>query len=245
MKNPYLQQAKKNKEAILLEHAGSVKFLAQRLAARLPAGFELDDLIQVGMIGLMDAIDKFDPTKAVKFKTYAEFRIKGAMLDELRSRDWIPRSVRENSSKLEKAFSKLRSNDNIDHPTDQELAGSLDIDVQDLNEFLDKARPIPLLSIENLGHVDQSDDQLDILETISKPEAKDPIAEALEKETQESLIKAIKKLPEKEQMVLSLYYNEDMNLKEIAAVFDITESRVSQIRTKAIGMLRSYMKNSH
>jgi RNA polymerase sigma factor for flagellar operon FliA len=162
------------------------------------------------------------------------------MLDELRARDWIPRSVRDNCSKLDSAFTALRAK-NIDHPTDKQLASQLEMKPKELPAFLNKARPIPLLSLENMGVFSDSDDQLDILETMSDPDGKDPVENLLGQESQDILMETIDRLPEKEKLVLSLYYNEDLNLKEIGAVLDISESRVSQIRTKAIAMLRSYM----
>ena len=242
MQNPYQQQAQINREELILEYAPNVKHIANRLAARLPSDFQVDDLIQAGMIGLLEAIDKFDPQKGVKFKTYADIRVRGAMLDDLRSKDWIPRSVRDNSHKLEKAFSSLRSQ-NIDHPTDRQLALALDVNPKELPDFLDKARPIPLLSLEDIGCHRDDDESLDILETISNPEERDPVETLLGKESKEILLDVIDKLPENEQMVLSLYYNEDLNLKEIGEVLGLTESRVSQIRTKTIAKLRSYMKS--
>ncbi len=241
MQNPYQKQTKNDREELVLNYAPNVKYIAGRLAARLPSGFQLDDLIQAGMIGLLEAIEKFDPKKGVKFKTYADIRVRGAMLDDLRTKDWIPRSVRDNSTKLEKAFTNLRSQD-IDHPSDKQLAKELDLKPKELPGFLDKARPIPLLSLEDIGHHNKDDNPLDILETISNPDEHDPVDTLLGKESKEILMKAIDRLPENEQLVLSLYYNEDLNLKEIGEVLGLTESRVSQIRTKAIAMLRSFMK---
>ncbi|MGK0291237.1 MAG: RNA polymerase sigma factor for flagellar operon FliA [bacterium] len=240
--NPYLPQLKKTKEQVAIEYASNVKYIAKRLAARLPSNFDVDDLIQVGMIGLMEAADKFDPSKEKKFRTFAEYRIRGSMLDHLRAKDWIPRSVRDNGNKLEKAYQRLRT-EGIDYPTDDQLANELEIPLKELDKFLSKSKPIPLLSIEDLGHVHNEDESLNILDTISNPEEEDPASKILGDEVKEQVADAILKLPEKEQLVLSLYYQEDLNLKEIAAVLELTESRVSQIRTKAIGMLRSYMKD--
>ena len=240
MQNPYLKQKELDREAYVLDYAPMVKHIANRLAARLPSNFQVDDLIQAGMIGLLEAVEKFDPSRETKFKTYAEFRVRGAMLDELRAKDWIPRSVRDNSSKLEEAYTLLRAQ-NIDHPTDKQLSKQLDIKTGDLPVFLDKARPIPLLSLDTLGSMGNPEEGLNILDTLSDPDDKDPIETLIGNEAKEVLLDAIDQLPEKEKLVLSLYYNEDLNLKEIGAVLGITESRTSQLRTKAIAMIRSYM----
>ncbi len=242
MQNPYIQQAQNKNEQIAIEYAPVVKHIALKLSARLPSGYEPDDLIQAGMIGLLEAIERFDPKRGVKFKTFAEFRVRGAMLDELRARDWIPRSVRDNSSKLEEAYSELRAK-NIDHPTDKQLAKQLDIKPKEFPAFLDKAKPIPLLSLDSLGKLSSPDTGMDILETLSDPEQESPVETILGSEAKELVISALEKLPEKEKLVLSLYYVEDLNLKEIGEVMDVSESRISQMRTKAIAMLRSYMKS--
>ncbi len=191
---------------------------------------------------MKEAADKFEPSKKVKFKTFAELRIRGAMLDDLRSKDWIPRSVRDNGTKLEKAYSSLRS-EGIDNPTDNQLANYLNMKLKEFDEFLKHTKPIPLLSIDAPGDIhDDSNESLQILDTVSDPSDKDQVDLLLTSEAKQKLAEAIPRLPEREQMVLSLYYNEDLNLKEIGAVLDITESRTSQIRTKAIAMLRSYLK---
>ena len=241
MLNPYKKQSK-SREATVLEYAPLVKHIANRLAARLPSSFQVDDLIQAGMIGLLEAMEKFDPQKGVLLKTFASIRIRGAMLDDLRSRDWIPRSVRDNGNRLEKAYSELRAQ-NIDHPTDKQLAKQLEVNTRELGALLDKSTPIPLLSLEALGSFGNDDDQIDILETISDEDDQSQITNLVDQESREKLVNAIKRLPENEQMVLSLYYTEDLNLKEIGAVLRVSESRVSQIRTKAIAMLRSYMRD--
>ena len=241
MQNPYLSQATKSKEDLVLENVTSVKFIAKKLSARLPPTIDVEDLIQSGMIGLMEAAEKFDPSKEVKFKTFAELRIRGAMLDDLRSKDWIPRSVRENSGKLEKAYVEIRAK-GIDNPTDNQLAKHMGMKLSEFYDFLSHARPIPLLSIEALNGIDH-EETLNILDVIPDPDAEDQVITLVGKEKKQELMEALQKLPEKEQLVLSLYYNEEMNLKEIGAVLDITESRVSQLRTKAIAMLRSLMSD--
>lgn len=242
MVNPYTKQVQKTREETAIEFAPVVKKIALKLAARLPSGFEVDDLIQAGMIGLLEAIERFDPQKGVKFKTFAEIRVRGAMLDELRARDWIPRSVRDNCGKLENAYTSLRAQ-NIDHPSDKQIAKQLEIKPKELPEFLHKSKPIPLLSLENLGKKGDGDSSLNILDTLSNPDDESPVDTVLGGEAKDLVLRALEKLPEKEKLVLSLYYVEDLNLKEIGAVLDVSESRVSQMRTKAIAMLRSYMKS--
>ncbi|MCP4296123.1 MAG: FliA/WhiG family RNA polymerase sigma factor [Proteobacteria bacterium] len=242
MKNPYIKQAKPDKETVVLEYAPMVKHIANRLAARLPANFLREDLIQAGMMGLLEAVDKYDPKRGNLFKTYAELRVRGSMLDDLRKKDWIPRSVRDNGNKLEKAYIKLREK-SIDYPTDQELAQELELKPKELPSFLDKSRPIPVLSLDSHGTLGKEEDPLDIMETLSDPDQKDPVAEILGGEAQDLLVEALDRLPEKEKLVLSLYFNEELNLKEIGAVLEVSESRASQLRTKAIAMLRSYMKD--
>ena len=241
MVNPYAKQQVNSKEQMVLEYAPIVKHIANRLSARLPSHVDRDDLIQAGMIGLLEAADKFDKDRGVKFKTFAELRVRGAMLDDLRSKDWIPRSVRESATKLEAAYGRLRGKD-IDQPSDKQLAKELEVAPKELPHFLEKAKPIPLLSIEGLGASAGDEDAMDFTETLSKPEEENPFTNLLGDEAQEVVAAAIERLPEKEQLVLALYYNEELNLKEIGAVLDLTESRVSQLRTKAIAMLRSYMK---
>ncbi|MDX2469557.1 MAG: FliA/WhiG family RNA polymerase sigma factor [SAR324 cluster bacterium] len=241
MVNPYAKQQTNSKEQMVLEYAPIVKHIANRLASRMPSNVDRDDLIQSGMIGLLEAADKFDKDKGVKFKTYAEIRVRGAMLDDLRSKDWIPRSVRESATKLETAFRSLRAKD-IDHPTDKQLAKELEVAPKELVLFLEKAKPIPMLSIEGLGANSGDDSGLDFSETLTKDEDANPFTSIMGEEAQDVVREAVERLPEKEQMVLALYYNEELNLKEIGAVLDLTESRVSQLRTKAIAMLRSYMK---
>ena len=223
-----------------MEYAPMVKHIANRLSARLPDGFLRDDLVQVGMIGLLEAAEKYDPSQGHLFKTYAEHRVKGAMLDDLRAKDWIPRSVRDNGNKLDKAYRSLRAKE-VDHPSDNQLAEALEISPKELPDFIDKARPIPLLSLEGLISHDFDEDEMNILDTLASAEAQSPMEQLLGSEAVSLLAVAIEKLPEKERMVLALYYNEDMNLKEIGAVLNISESRVSQMRTKAIAQLRSLM----
>lgn len=236
--NPYAQQVKKSKEDLVLEHAHVIKHVVNRMAARLPPGVDKEELYQAGALGLLDAAEKFDTKKDVQFKTYAEIRIKGAILDELRAMDWIPRTVRAAAGQLEKAFLKL-SNQFGREPTDREMASELDMPLKEYHDYLAKARPIPLLSLDSMGTSSDGEESQDILETLEDPDAEDPFALYSSGEMKDKLADAIRTLPEQEQLVLSLYYMEEMNLKEIGEILSISESRVSQIRTKIIIKLRA------
>ena len=238
MKNPYAKQ-EKDVDKLVLEFIPLVKKIANKLSFRVGGFMDLDDLVQTGILGLIDAAQKFDPTRDNKFKTYAEFRIRGSMLDELRARDWVPRSVRDAYSKLDKAINALR-NRGIDRPADDQLAAELDIEEKDLPAFLTKSKAISIISFEDMGHF--LDEDMNILETISQPNGVIPEDFTLKSFDKNSLASSIKELTEKEQLVLSLCYQEDMSLKEIADILSLTESRVSQIRTKAVATLRSVLR---
>ncbi len=238
--NPYTQQ--KTREALILENAYLIKRVVRRMRARLPSHIEEDELYQAGTIGLIDALDKFDASRDVKLSTYAEFRIKGAILDELRSMDWAPRSVRSAGHRLEKAFTKLCNQFQRD-PTDSEMARELEMSTKEYQEFVDKTKPLTLLSFEDLGgSTNDEGETTDILEVIADPKCEDPFELAELNQARAILSDAIKKLTEQEQLILSLYYMEEMNLKEVGAVLGVSESRVSQIRSKTILKLRALMK---
>ncbi|MBF0277575.1 MAG: FliA/WhiG family RNA polymerase sigma factor [SAR324 cluster bacterium] len=239
--NPYAQQAQKSREDLVLENAHLIKRIVSRMSARLPSEVDKDELYQAGSLGLLDAVDKFDPGKEVQFKTYAEFRIKGAIIDELRSMDWIPRSVRSAATQMEHAHTTL-TNTLGREPSDAEMAHELDMSTKEYYQFLAKSRPIPLVSLSNYGKAGDEDSQ-DMLEVIEDPDVEDPFATFSSGEMQQKLAGAIKTLPEQEQLILSLYYMEEMNLKEIGEVLGVSESRVSQIRTKVIVKLRVAMKS--
>lgn len=244
MNNPYAQNAfhGKSREEIVVEFAPLVRQIANRLAARLPENLDRDDLVQAGMIGLLDAIEKYDPGREAQFRTYAEFRIKGAMLDDLRAADWVPRSVREMADRIGQAHSALAA-DLGRAPSETELANHLGVSLEEYQTQLHKARAINLLSMEDLAPADDAGEQNDILEVLADPYCTDP-AEALAlHDIKARLIQAIEALPEKERLVLSLYYDEGLNLKEIGEVLGITESRVSQIRTQATLRLRPVVQD--
>ena len=239
MKKPYAEP-EKNVDKLVLEYLPLVKKIAGKLSFRIFGIMDADDLAQTGVLGLIDAAQKFDPARDNKFKTYAEFRIRGAMLDELRARDWVPRSVRDSSSKIEKTISALR-NQGIDSPSEEQIAQHLQISEEDFQQMLSKSKPMTIVSFDDLSGF--LDDDMDVLETLSDPEYEIPEDFTLKNFDRQSLADAISQLNEKEQTVLALCYQEDMNLKEVAEILSITESRVSQIRTKAIATLRSIIND--
>ena len=225
------------REALIAKYAALVKFLANRMAIRLPPSVSVDDLISAGIIGLLDAIEKFDPCKKVKFKTYAEFRIKGAILDELRSMDWLPRSIRKKVREMEKAISAVEQR--VGRPAeDSEIAGQMGIDLETYYNILDRAGGIELLSLDAYvdSHKDNSESKGSFKSLLR--EGCNPFDHIITHELKEIVADGIKALPEKEQMVVSLYYYNGLTLREIGEVIGLTESRISQIHTKAIIRLR-------
>ena len=231
---------KKEKDFLVSEYSPLVRYIAQKISIRLPANIELDDLISAGVIGLMDAIDKFDPTRDNKFKTYAEFRIRGAILDELRAQDWVPRSVREKSKMIERAISNLELQ--IGRvPTEEEVANFLEISLQDYQSLLDSVRSVSLLSIDDASGINKVD-RKNLLNSLDISNKNTPQSNMSVKILQDNLASLIKNLPEKQKLVLSLYYYEDLNLKEIAKVLEVTESRVSQLHTQGILRLKAKLR---
>jgi len=231
----------KIKEQIIIEYAPLVRFIAQKIASRLPPNIELDDMISCGVIGLMDAIEKFDPSRDNKFKTYAEFRIRGAILDELRSQDWVPRSVREKAKLVERAYAKLEKE--LGRPaTDEEMCEELLISMDEFHELINKSKSVSLLNIEDAAAMSKGDKKL-MVSLMETSRSANPQSAVGYKKAQEIIKDGIKGLPEKQRLVLSLYYFEDLNLKEIGQVLDVTESRVSQLHTQAILKLKAKLKN--
>lgn len=228
------------KQDIIQEYASLVKFVAQKIAVRLPANIELDDLMSAGVIGLMDAIDKYDPGRDNKFKTYAEFRVRGAILDELRAQDWIPRSMREKAKNIERSFTKLEQKLGRS-ATEEEVAKDLGMPIQDFQATLHQCKSVSLLSLDEVGSFSNGD-RKSLLGLLEAGKDTNPMVQLAGSELREQLAESIEDLPEKQRMVLSLYYYEDMNLKEIGQILEVTESRVSQLHTQAVIRLRSKLK---
>ena len=230
-----------NREEVIIQYSPMIKYVANRIAMRLPPHIEVDDLISVGVLGLMDAISKYDSSRGAKFKTYAEFRVRGAILDELRSLDWVPRSIRQKASQVDKVVqglqAKLRRT-----PEDEEVAQEMGLSLDQFHETLNETKSIPIFSLEDLGIAKESGDQQSLLDCLAGKADADPQTQVRLVELKEIIAKAIDALPEKERLMVSLYYYEELTMKEIGAVLDITESRVSQIHSKAVYRLRTKLK---
>ena len=229
------------RERLIVEYAPLIKFIAQKIAARLPANVELDDLMSSGVIGLMDAITKYDSSRDNKFKTYAEFRIRGAILDELRAQDWVPRSVREKAKQLERVYMRIEQQKGR-QATDEEVCAELNVSQGEFHELLSEVRGISLLSFDDIANLSKSDKK-SLHGYGDSSKIATPFNEVSSAYLKNLIAEAIGDLPEKQRLVLSLYYYEDLNLKEIGKVLDVTESRVSQLHTQAVLKLRARLKN--
>lgn len=227
---------------LIREYAPLIKYIAQRIAARLPANIELDDLMSAGVIGLMDAIEKYDASRDNKFKTYAEFRIRGAILDELRAQDWVPRSVREKAKQLERAYTKIEQEKGR-QATDAEVCTALSISMEEYHSLLNEVRSVSLLSFDDVSSFSKADKAALHNLGDTSPRSPTPFNEVTQAHVKTLLAQAIRDLPEKQRLVLSLYYYEDLNLKEIGRVLDVTESRVSQLHTQAILRLKGKLRH--
>lgn len=228
------------KDQLIKNYAPLIKFIAQKIAVRLPSNIELDDLMSAGVIGLMDAIDKYDPTRDNKFKTYAEFRIRGAILDELRSQDWVPRSIRDKAKLLDKTMVHLEVELGRT-ATDEEVAQALNVTVEEFYDLVNQVRPVSLVSIDD-QQTFSNVDKKSILNLLEGSKMANPYNQLNVKSVKEVVAKAIEELPERQKIVLSLYYYEDLNLKEIGQVLRVTESRVSQLHAQAVQRLRAKLQ---
>jgi RNA polymerase sigma factor for flagellar operon FliA len=233
---------KRARERLVVAYSPLVKYVAGRTAAGLPPHVEEGDLISYGLDGLVSAIERFDLGREIKFETYAITRIKGAIIDELRSMDWVPRSVRARTREIERAHAKLEHKLQRT-PTDEELAGELGISGDELQDALIAISHSSIIALDELWSVsDSSGDQVSLMDTIEDPGAPDP-AKALDVgDLKDRIADSIARLPEREKLVIALYYYENLTLREIGEVLGVTESRVSQLHTKAVLRLRSGMQ---
>ena len=230
-----------NREEVIKRYSPMIKYVANRIAMRLPPHIEVDDLISVGVLGLMDAISKYDSSRGAKFKTYAEFRVRGAILDELRAMDWVPRSIRQKASSVDKVVQTLQAKLSRS-PEDEEVAEEMGISLDQFHDTLNETKSIPIFSLEDLGIAKESGEQQSLLDCLAGKADADPQTQIRLIELKEIIAKAIDALPEKERLMVSLYYYEELTMKEIGAVLEITESRVSQIHSKAVYRLRTKLK---
>jgi RNA polymerase sigma factor for flagellar operon FliA len=229
-------------EALIQECAPLLKYIAQRLASRLPTSVCLEDLISAGIIGLLDALQKYDPQHANTFSTYAAFRIRGAMLDDLREMDWMPRSVRDKEQALTKAYEALERR--YGRPAeDEEVAAWLALDLDTFHSWLTQVRGVSLLSLDTPVVPYSRGKDITLLDTLSVDDALSPPQMAEARNLTMLIAAAIEALPAQEKMVIALYYNEELTMQEIGKVLKLTASRVSQIHTKAIFHLRAALQS--
>ena len=222
------------RDALINETLPLIKHIAHRVAIRVPNNVEIRDLINAGVLGLMDAIEKFEPERNVKFKTYAEVRIRGAILDSLRDLDWAPRSLRKKSKDLERMYTDLSQK--LGRPaTDEEVSEAMGGNIEDLHALVDQLHGLTIGSFENLS---DSEDSENYINYYPDDGSNDPYTKFESNELTRLLADAIEELPEKERLVLSLYYYEEFTMKEIGALLGVNESRVSQLHTKATLRLR-------
>lgn len=226
-----------SRDQLLDEYVPLVKYVAGRLAINLPSNVEIGDLESFGFFGLLDALEKFDETRQVRFETYATTRIRGAIIDGLRTMDWVPRSTRAKVRQLENQIYEL-ANQLGRHPQDSEVAAALGLSSERYYELLTEIKGINLFSLDETVATEKAGDSLKILDLVVDHNAL-PDQQIVQAESVEELAAAVEELTEREQLVLALYYHEELTLKEIGHVLEVSESRVSQIHTKAISGLRS------
>ncbi len=229
----------KVKEELVLRYAPLVKYVLGRMALILPPVLEPDDVLSYGILGLMLAVDRYDPSRGVKFETYAISRIRGAIIDALRSLDVVPRSARQRTRRLERTYSELEQSLGRP-PRDEELAQAMGVDLTSLSHMLSEVNYVVLSLDSPLGR-SPDDDELTLLDTTGDEGLDDPLEGLERQELAEALARAIEGLDERERLVISLYYYEDLTLKDIAEILGVSESRVSQLHARAVLRLRTKM----
>jgi len=231
------------RDKLILHYAPLVKYIAGRISASLPQSVDQGDLVSYGIFGLIDAIEKYDTTREIKFETYAISRIKGAIIDELRALDWVPRSVRYRARELERVYYTLE-NELRRPPTDEEVAKAMGITIEEHNDLLSQLSYTSVLALEELWSVGEKDDKVSLIDSIEDTSSPDPAQTFEFAEIKDILTDAIKKLPERERTVIALYYYDGLTLREIGEILGVTESRVSQLHTKAVLRLKSKMRSA-
>ena len=235
----YTAKGQLNRDALLTQHLPLVRRIAHHMIAKLPPNVELDDLIQVGMIGLTEALSRYEVAQGVQFETFASQRIRGAMLDELRGGDWMSRSSRKSQKDIEQALRRAEQRLGRS-PLESEIAQELGMELAEYQSLLGKVRGTQLVYLEDMHRGDDEDDSF--LDRHVVDEDADPMALLRDQRLRSSLVAAIGALPEREQHIMGMYYEHDMNLKEIAAVLGVTESRICQLHSQAIARLRTKMR---
>jgi RNA polymerase sigma factor for flagellar operon FliA len=228
-------------EQMLLQQLPQVKYIARRIHERLPQHVPFDDLLHAGIVGLMDALHKYDPGKNVRFSSYAKFRIRGAILDSLRDMDWSPRDLRRKARRLETAMQKLQAELGRS-ASEPELAQAMGMGLEEFQHMLDEIRGLEVGSLQMESLEDGR--ETDLSETIAGPANRDPLFLCLQGERKQLLADAIAQLPQREQQVLALYYQEELTMKEVGAVLGVGESRVSQIHSIAVVRLRAALQSA-
>ena len=227
-----------SRDEVLQQYLPLVRRVVQRLAVRKPPHIEIDDLMSWGIVGLLDAIGKYDPKKEAMFATYAQFRIRGAILDHLRSLDWVPRSVRQKASLIEKVTHQLEGRLGRP-PEEQEVAAELDLSLDEFQALLSRVGEMSLFSLEDLGF--GTGEERFSAETGDEEVEADPLRTVLSQERVSLVSEAIRRLPEREQKVIALYYHEELTMKEVGGVLGLTESRVSQLHSQAMLRLKGHL----
>jgi RNA polymerase sigma factor FliA len=232
------------RDRLILTYAPLVKYVAGRLGSGLPAHVDEGDLVSYGLLGLIAAIERYDPDRDVKFETYAIARIKGSILDELRAMDWVPRSVRSRARQIERAMAELEAKLGR-APSDEEVAKKVGISTDELEGSLTDISRSSIAALDELWTISGSGgDQIALIDTIEDTQGPEPQSAFAQTEMRESIADAISRLPEREKLVITLYYYEDLTLREIGEVLGVTESRVSQLHTKAILRLKGRLSGS-
>jgi RNA polymerase sigma factor for flagellar operon FliA len=231
------------RDRLILTYAPLVKFVAGRLGSGLPTHVDENDLVSYGLLGLIGAIERYDPERDVKFETYAMARIKGSIIDELRAMDWVPRSVRAQARDIERAMAAFEAQLHR-APTDEELAAKLGISESDLNDSLTAISRSSIAALDEMWTVSSGGDQIALIDTIEDTSGPEPQSALAQTELKEALAESIARLPEREKLVVTLYYYEELTLREIGEVLGVTESRVSQLHTKAILRLKAHLSGA-
>ena len=236
----YNPKGQLNRDALLKQYTPLVRRMAHYMIAKVPANVEVDDLIQMGLIGLADALTRYESGHGAQFETFATQRIRGSMIDELRDTDWLSRTSRKEQKDIERAIHKLEQRFGRS-PHEQEISDEMGVSLSDYQDMLTKARGSQLIYLEDLTGRDEDDD--DVLDRHVSDEDANPLNILQNQKMREALVEAIKVLPEREQFIMGMYYEQDMNLKEIAEVLKITEARVSQLHSQTVARLRARLRS--